>query len=194
MPAYHTRLCLSNYFYGWWCESASFQDALLEAGRLYEGTAAQNQRDTDIRKTGPALTNYPALMYSSYLTINNKGTNMPIIKSAKKRVKTAQKAAVRNSKTKRSIKGAVKAFQKALAGGEKTAGKKLSQAQSALDRAAKKNVMHKNKVARKKSQLAKAAKASAEASKSPVKKVVPKKTVAKKAPAKKPATKKTTKK
>jgi ribosomal protein S20 len=39
---------------------------------------------------------------------------MPIIKSAKKRVKVANKAAVRNSKTKRSLKGAVKAFGRAL--------------------------------------------------------------------------------
>jgi ribosomal protein S20 len=39
---------------------------------------------------------------------------MPIIKSAKKRVKVAGKAAVRNSKTKRSLKGAVKAFHAAV--------------------------------------------------------------------------------
>ena len=41
---------------------------------------------------------------------------MPIIKSAKKRVKVANKAAVRNSKTKRSLKTAIKAFGKALTG------------------------------------------------------------------------------
>ena len=37
---------------------------------------------------------------------------MPIIKSAKKRVRTANKAAVRNAKTKRTLKTALKAFVK----------------------------------------------------------------------------------
>ncbi|HEY8999466.1 MAG TPA: 30S ribosomal protein S20 [Candidatus Saccharimonadales bacterium] len=125
---------------------------------------------------------------------------MPIIKSAKKRVRTAEKAAVRNSKTKRTLKGAVKAFGKALTGSDKKAVKETqSKAQSALGKAAKKNVMHKNKVARKQSQLAKAAKAhagtEAKTSAKTVKKAAaPKKAVAKKPAAKKPAAKKTTKK
>ena len=37
---------------------------------------------------------------------------MPIIKSAKKRVKQTQKATVRNAKTKRSLRSALKAFVK----------------------------------------------------------------------------------
>ncbi len=118
---------------------------------------------------------------------------MPIIKSAKKRVKTASKAAVRNSKTKRSLKGALKAFHKAITGGSKEVKKLESKAHSELDKAAKKGILHKNKVARKKSQLAKAAKASAGAAskaKPAVKKTTVKKPVAKKAPAKKPAAKK----
>lgn len=102
---------------------------------------------------------------------------MPIIKSAKKRVKVAAKASVRNSKTKRSLKSAVKAFATALTGGKKVS-EAHSKAQSELDKAAKKGVMHKNKAARKKRQLAKAAKATGV------------KPVAKKAPAKKPAAKK----
>ena len=61
---------------------------------------------------------------------------MPIIKSAKKRVRTASKAAVRNSKTKRSLKGALKAFAKAVTGGKAT--EAHSKAQSELDKAAKK--------------------------------------------------------
>jgi small subunit ribosomal protein S20 len=126
---------------------------------------------------------------------------MPIIKSAKKRVRTAEKAAVRNSKTKRTLKGAVKAFGKALTGADKKAVKEThSKAQSALGKAVKKNVMHKNKVARKQSQLAKAAKTHAGAEtktvvkavkKAAPKKVAAKKTVAKKPAAKKPAAKKT---
>lgn len=128
---------------------------------------------------------------------------MPIIKSAKKRVRVAKKAAVRNSKTKRSLKSAVKAFHAALTGGKKEAKELQSQAQSAIDTAAKKGVMHKNKAARKKRQLAKAAKEAAGVAKESVAKKAPakkaataKKTVAakkpaatKKAPAKKPAAK-----
>jgi len=128
---------------------------------------------------------------------------MPIIKSAKKRVKVANKAAVRNSKTKRSLKDAIKAFAKALtATDKKTATSALNKVQSELDKAGKKGVMHKNKVARKKSQAAKSAKAAAgvtkkaapkakAAAKPAAKKAAPKKAVAKKPMAKKkPAAKK----
>ena len=81
-----------------------------------------------------------------------------------------------------------------------------AKAQSALDKAGKKNVMHRNKVARKKRQLATAAKKSghniagssakktASAAKTTAKKASAKKPTAKKAPAKKPAAKKTAKK
>lgn len=117
---------------------------------------------------------------------------MPIIKSAKKRVKVAKKASVRNSKTKRSLKTALKSFLgKASASG-------FNKTQSELDKAGKKNVMHKNKVARKKRQLAKAAKAanvkvagSAKKATKPVaKKAAPKKPAAKKPAAKKATPKK----
>ncbi len=121
---------------------------------------------------------------------------MPIIKSAKKRVKTANKAAVRNSKTKRSLKSALKVFRK------KPAAAAHSSAQSQVDRAVKKGVMHKNKAARVKKQLAAQSKAAGvkpvaskkkTAAKPAAKKAAPAKkaTVAKKAaPAKKPAAKK----
>ncbi len=114
---------------------------------------------------------------------------MPIIKSARKRVKVANKAAVRNSKTKRNLKAALKNFQAAVASGKKV-NEAHNEAQSALDTAAKKNILHKNKVARKKAQLAASAKA---AGAKPAKKTATKKTTAKaspKSPAKKPATKK----
>jgi small subunit ribosomal protein S20 len=123
---------------------------------------------------------------------------MPIIKSAKKRVRIANKAAIRNSKTKRSLKAAIKAFTAAITGGTKDVAAKKSEAQSAIDTAAKKGVMHKNKAARKQAQLARAAKVAAtvEAPKKAAAKkpAAAKKTVAKKAPAKKPATKKTAEK
>lgn len=127
---------------------------------------------------------------------------MPIIKSAKKRVKVATKAAARNSKTKRSLKGTLKAFHSAVTGSDKKkTASAHAKAQSSLDKAAKKNVMHKNKVARKKKQLAAKAKSSAgvskvstpkktTAKKSAVKKAAPKKAASKKPAARKTAAKK----
>ena len=114
---------------------------------------------------------------------------MPIIKSAKKRVRIAKKAAARNSKTKRSLREALKNFSKVLTAGKPAdVAKAQAEAMSAIDLAAKKNVIHKNKAARQKSRL------SAQAKKAGVK---PAKTTAKKAPAakakpvaKKPAIKK----
>lgn len=131
---------------------------------------------------------------------------MPIIKSAKKRVRTATKAAVRNSKTKRNLKSAVKTFTAALATDKKKASDAQRKAQSAIDTAVKKGVMHKNKAARKKRQLVAAAKkadapvvaTAKKAAKPAVKKTAvkpaakstTKKPVAKKAPAKKSTAKK----
>lgn len=138
---------------------------------------------------------------------------MPIIKSAKKRVKVARKATVRNAKTKRSLKAAIKAFHATITGGKK-APEAQDKAKSELDKAVKKGVITKNKAARKKKQLATKAKAAgvkpsavkkapaaekpvatkkAAPAKKPATKVAPKaaaKPAAKKAPAKKPAAKK----
>lgn len=81
---------------------------------------------------------------------------MPIIKSAKKRVRVAKKAAIRNHKTKRSLKTAIKVFNGS------SSGAKLSEAhakaQSAIGKASKKHVIHKNKAARQQRQLAAIAK------------------------------------
>jgi len=131
---------------------------------------------------------------------------MPIIKSAKKRVRVARKATVRNVKTKRTLKVALKAFHASLTGGKKTTAAH-GKAQSSLDKAGKKKVLHKNKVARKKRQLSVKAKAAAGVTKpkgikkavakkpavkkaAPKKVVAKKKTVVKKSPAKKTAKKK----
>lgn len=135
---------------------------------------------------------------------------MPIIKSAKKRVRVSAKANDRNKDTKLTLRTAMKSFVDALKSG-KNVSEAQGSVQSALDIAVKKGIIHKNKAARKKAQLAKAASqagakpvAKAKAAKAPVakkvvakaapvKKVVAKvsKPVAKKAPAKKPAAKKT---
>ncbi len=110
---------------------------------------------------------------------------MPIIKSAKKRVRTASKAAVRNSKTKRSLKDAFKLFTKSPSAASH------GSAQSNLDKALKKGVIHKNKAARLKKQTAARAKAAgvkptkAVKKAAPAKKAAAKKPIAKKSPAKK---------
>lgn len=115
---------------------------------------------------------------------------MPIIKSAKKRVRVARKATIRNSKTKRALRASLKLFAK-----QPTA-KAHSTTQSHLDKAVKKGIMHKNKAARLKSQAAKRAKSagikpSKAAKPAPAaKKAAAKKPAAKKAPAKKAAPKK----
>ncbi len=109
---------------------------------------------------------------------------MPIIKSAKKRVRVAAKAHARNLHTKRELRETLKAFAAAVEGGKSTEVAKAHAAvQSAIDTAAKKNVIHKNKAARFKARLAFQAKSAG---------ARPAKTTAKKAAAKKPGAKKPT--
>ena len=84
---------------------------------------------------------------------------MPIIKSAKKRVKVAASAGARNARTRRTMREAIKSFSKAVESGKPADNNKaLSEASRAIDIAAKKNVIHKNKAARRKSGLSKMAK------------------------------------
>ena len=111
---------------------------------------------------------------------------MPIIKSAVKRAKQTKARTARNLGTKRTVRTEVKAVENAVAAGKgKEAGEALVRAQSALDTAVKKNIIHKNKAARKKSQLS--AMVKTVSGSKPAAKAKP---AAKKAPAKKPAAKK----
>lgn len=118
---------------------------------------------------------------------------MPIIKSAKKRVRVTQKASVQNAKTKKGLRASLKAFHAALTSG-KGGSETHAKTHSALDKAVKKGVISKNKAARQKRRLNAQAKASGSAkptakAKAPVKKAVAKKPAAAK---KKPVAKKTT--
>jgi ribosomal protein S20 len=127
---------------------------------------------------------------------------MPIIKSAKKRVRVAEKQSIQNSKTKRSLRDSIKAFYASIEAKKDTT-KTQAQAYGAIDTAVKKGVITKNKAARKKSQINSASKAAGttktgakkakSTAKPAAKKTVAKKPAAKKAPAKKPAAKKTAK-
>jgi small subunit ribosomal protein S20 len=75
---------------------------------------------------------------------------VPNIKAAEKWVKQSEKRRARNIDTKTKLKTLVK---KAKTQGEPAA---VGLAESALDRAARKGIIHPNKAARKKSRLAKA--------------------------------------
>ena len=118
---------------------------------------------------------------------------MPIIQSAKKRVRVAKKAGIQNTKTRRNMRTSIKTFNTTLASKKDTT-QAQNDAYSAIDTAAKKGVISKNKAARKKSQLNTASKAAGTTKtgakvtkKSPA---TSKKTTAKKPATKKPATKK----
>ncbi len=118
---------------------------------------------------------------------------MPIIKSAKKRTRQAAKHYARNVQTKKSLRSALKAFDAAVKSGS---GDKVIEAQriaqSSIDTAVKKNLMHANKAARLVAQMnTKAKTVSSKPTKAPA---AAKSTTTKKPAAKKPAAKKTTSK
>jgi small subunit ribosomal protein S20 len=103
---------------------------------------------------------------------------MPVTKSAKKALFVAKRRHLENLVIKDLYKKAVKAVRKAVSAGAEDAAALMSEAQSQLDRAAKKNTIHRNKAARLKSRLAKNTTVAA-APKKATKKAAPKKTTAK---------------
>lgn len=80
---------------------------------------------------------------------------MPLIKSAKKALKVADRRKEENDLTRAQVKNAVKGFKVAVSKGDKKTDELLSNAYKQLDLAAKKHVIHKNKASRIKSQLSK---------------------------------------
>ena len=78
---------------------------------------------------------------------------MPIIKSAKKAARQAEKRTAHNVEIKKDIKAAVKAFR------ADPTPENLSKAQSEYDKAVKKDLLKKNTASRRKAALAKFAKA-----------------------------------
>lgn len=83
---------------------------------------------------------------------------MANIKSQIKRVKTNEKARLRNKTVSSSIKTAVRKFRDALSAGDtNTITAELRTASQALDVAVAKGVLHKNTAANKKSSMAKSA-------------------------------------
>lgn len=109
---------------------------------------------------------------------------MPVIKSAKKKLKQDKKRTLVRAKTEVVLKDAVK---KAVAS---PTAKNVSAAESLLDKAAKKHIIHRNKAARVKSRLARLLSPKKSESKTEAKAETPKAKVVKKAVKKSPAKKK----
>jgi small subunit ribosomal protein S20 len=79
------------------------------------------------------------------------------IKSQQKRIRTNERARLRNKAVKSSLRTAVRAFREAAHAGDKEkATELLVSTNRKLDKAASKGVIHKNQAANKKSALARA--------------------------------------
>jgi small subunit ribosomal protein S20 len=80
------------------------------------------------------------------------------IKSQLKRIKTNEKARLRNKGVKSSLKTSVRKFREAADAGDRdTAVQAMTTASRELDKAASKGVIHKNQAANRKSAMAKRA-------------------------------------
>ncbi|WP_447008893.1 30S ribosomal protein S20 [Saccharothrix sp. DSM 118769] len=83
---------------------------------------------------------------------------MANIKSQLKRIKTNEKARLRNKAVKSSLKTAIRKFREAAEAGDKAKATELArEASRKLDKAVTKGVIHANQAANKKSALAKRA-------------------------------------
>ncbi len=81
---------------------------------------------------------------------------MANIKSQMKRIKTNEKARLRNKSVKSSLKTAIRKYREAAAAGDvDTATTLMRDASKALDKAASKGVIHANQAANRKSAMAK---------------------------------------
>ena len=79
---------------------------------------------------------------------------MPIIKSAKKKVRQAKRHFERNKATRTMVKTYIKKIVTLAKTNQEDAKKLLPKAYKIIDTASKKNILHKNNAARKKSLLA----------------------------------------
>lgn len=84
---------------------------------------------------------------------------MPNIKSAIKRVRVNDKKSAANKMKKSELRTVIKKAKASVASSDDQAAEKVKDAQTAIDQAAAKGLMHRNAAARKKSRLAKTANA-----------------------------------
>ena len=81
-------------------------------------------------------------------------TTMPVIKSAKKALRSSQRKTVFNLRKKRTMKDSIKIIEKLVVEKKKDeAQSKLSEAYKAIDKATKRGIIKKNTASRKKSRL-----------------------------------------
>lgn len=79
---------------------------------------------------------------------------MPVLKQAKRAVRVQERKRRINQRLRRKMREAIKTLEEAVEKGEKGLQETLSQAYKAIDKAAKRNIIHANNAARKKSRLA----------------------------------------
>jgi small subunit ribosomal protein S20 len=99
-----------------------------------------------------------ATQYACATPVINIEEQFPVanIKSQIKRIKTNEKARLRNKSVKSSVKTAIRKFREAADAGDKAKAVELMQdASRKLDKAASKGVLHANQAANKKSAMAK---------------------------------------
>ena len=85
-----------------------------------------------------------------------RGVNpMPNIDSAIKRVRTSEKANLKNNAQKSAMRSAIKKFEAAVAEGAENSEELLKAAVKSIDSAASKNLIHQNKASRDISRLTK---------------------------------------
>lgn len=88
--------------------------------------------------------------------IQRMRTNMPVIKSAKKQMRQTNAKTTKNRAVKDAFRSKVKEVKKGIGVlSAKEMQEKVSEAYKAIDKAAKKNIIHKNTAARKKSRMMK---------------------------------------
>ncbi len=81
---------------------------------------------------------------------------MPIIESAKKRVRSSEKKKKFNRKWKDKVKNTIKDYEELIEEKKvEEAREQLNETKSVIDKAVKHNILHKNNAARKKSRLTK---------------------------------------
>jgi small subunit ribosomal protein S20 len=90
----------------------------------------------------------------SLIIVKRRCTDLPNIKSAKKRVLVSEAKALQNKMFKSSLKTAIKKYEAAIASGDKTAATETYKAAvKKIDQAVAHGIIHKNKAARHKSQF-----------------------------------------
>ena len=88
------------------------------------------------------------------LLINKEVKVLPIIESAKKRVKTNEKKRKINRRWKDKLKNTIKDYEALIEEGNiEKAEEMLSQLYKVIDKSASRNIIHKNNAARKKSKM-----------------------------------------